>query len=100
MRSFARWLCPRQYPRTWAGVRTTEIYRHNQSSRRPTSMAILISNLVHGILFAGPDDYLGSQMSSLSDRLLNGFDYLIGAICIHSQQTCQPIGITCPDQSH
>ena len=46
-------------------------------------------------------DYLGSQMSSLRDRkLLNGFDYLIGAICIHSQQSCQPIGISCPDQSH
>jgi hypothetical protein len=41
------------------GVRTTEIYSHNQSSRRPTSMAILISSLVHGILFADPDGLFG-----------------------------------------
>jgi hypothetical protein len=64
-------------------------------------MAMLISSLVHGILFADPDGLFGlANVFIEGQKVLKGFDYLIGAICIHSQQSCQPIGIACPDQSH
>src|SRR2546423_9567372 len=44
---------------TLVGSGRPRFHRHNQSSHRPTSMAILISSLVHGILFAGPDGLFG-----------------------------------------